>query len=438
MNTSNDSRAVATDSFEDSSRKSNEQMSEGGADDDKAFWHSDLDIRIGSYSTEEFHPLRVRALESTEAARHRLGLRSSNRGRRPGDRAHGPRVQRAFRLLPETESPSPPQRPIPPPPRLCNTDKATAAGTTMNWLSRLPQDCLCAYSDRSGAAESRSAWGFAVYFGGTTTNLELSNSGPLVGAEVYDAEVHGAMAALEAIITNLGNRNISKIYFLLDNAEAEQALRTGKTTSSYWRVRRFRRWAKGLITPVRVKWIPGHEGIPGNEMADQLAREALDQISNTEDIGILTIASAGRKARALAKDLCTDWWISACPRRYEDLELQMRRKKPPELALPRAIYARLIAARTGHGDFASYHRRWNHDTAPLFCACGREKSVAHLVQCRRALNRWREVSGRRRAPLLQTLLGAHGWQKFAEYVRGSGIYEEIVLGMARVMATENS
>ncbi|KAI0999243.1 hypothetical protein K3495_g8953 [Podosphaera aphanis] len=190
----------------------------------------------------------------------------------------------------------------------------------MNWLSRLPQDCLCAYGDGSGVAESRSAWGFAVYFGGTTTNLELSNSGPLAGAEVYDTEIHGAMAALEAIITNLGNRNISKIYILLDNVEAV-----------------FRRWAEGIITQVRVKWIPGHEGIPGNEMADQLAREALDQISNTKDIGILTIASAGSKARALAKDLCTDWWISACPRRYEDLELQMRRKKPPELALPTAL-----------------------------------------------------------------------------------------------------
>ncbi|KAI0999584.1 hypothetical protein K3495_g8615 [Podosphaera aphanis] len=316
-------------------------------------------------------------------------------------------------------------------PRLCSTDKATAAGTTTNWLSRLPQDCLCAYSDGSGAAESRSAWGFAVYSGGTTTNLELSNSGPLAGAEVYDAEVHGVMAALEAIITNLGNRNISKTYILLDTAEAVQALRAGKTTSSYWPGRTFRRWARVLTTPVRVKWILG------NEMADQLARKALDQISNTEDIGILAIASAGRKARALAKDLCTDWWISACLRRYEDLELQMRRKKPPELALPRAIYARLIAARTGHGDFASYHRRWNHDTAPLFCECSRENSVAHLVQCRRALNRWREVSGRRSAPLLHTLLGAHGWQKFGEYDRGSGIYVETVLGMAGVRAVVN-
>ncbi|KAI1000257.1 hypothetical protein K3495_g7940 [Podosphaera aphanis] len=103
---------------------------------------------------DEFHPLRLRALESTEAARHRLGPRSSNRGRRPGNKTHGSRVQRAFRLLPETESPPPPRRTIPPPPRLCRTDNVTAAGTTMNWLSRLPQDCLCAYSDGSGATES--------------------------------------------------------------------------------------------------------------------------------------------------------------------------------------------------------------------------------------------------------------------------------------------
>lgn len=387
---------------------------------------------------DEYHPLRLRALESTEAARRRIGLRSSNRGRRPADRTHASRIQRASRLLPETEAPPPLMRPTPPPPRLCKTDKTTAARTTKEWLSRLPQDCICAYSDGSGAAGSHSAWGFAVYFSGTTANFELSNSGSLTGAEVYDAEVHVAMAALEAIIMSLGNRHISNIYIMLDNAEAAQALLTWKTTLSHWRVRRFRRWAEGLVTPVRVKWIPGHEGIPGNEVADQLAREALNQIGNTVATGTLTIAAAGRKARAMVRELCSDWWTSACPRRYEDLELQMRRKKPPKLALPRAIYARLIAARTGHGDFVTYHRRWNHDTAPLHCECGREKSVGHLVQCRRALSRWRETSGRRRAPLLQTLLGAHGWQKFAEYVQGSGIYEETVFGMAGVRATEDS
>ncbi|KAI1000278.1 hypothetical protein K3495_g7919 [Podosphaera aphanis] len=157
-------------------------------------------------------------------------------------------------------------------------------------------------------------------------------SGPLAGAEVYDAEVHGAMAALEAIIANLSNRNISAIYVMLDNAEAVQALRTGKTPSSYWRVRRFRRAAEGSTAPVCVKWIPGHEGIPGNEAADQIAREALGQITDTEVSGPLSLASADRKARALAQNLCRDWWDSGRPKRYEDLNLEMCRKKPPEPA----------------------------------------------------------------------------------------------------------
>ncbi|KAI1002817.1 hypothetical protein K3495_g5386 [Podosphaera aphanis] len=82
----------------------------------------------------------------------------------------------------------------------------------MEWLSRLSPDCLCAYMDGSGAVESRSAWGFTVYFDGTAINLELSNSGSLTGAKVYDAEIHCAMAALEAITTNLRNHHISTIY----------------------------------------------------------------------------------------------------------------------------------------------------------------------------------------------------------------------------------
>lgn len=80
-----------------------------------------------------------------------------------------------------------------------------------------------------------------------------------------------------------------------------------------------------------------------------------------------------------------DWWDLACPQRYIDLELNMRRKKLLELALSRAVYSRLVAARIEHGDFTAYHRRWNHGTASIHCIRGREKSVGHLFQCRKVL-----------------------------------------------------
>ena len=45
----------------------------------------------------------------------------------------------------------------------------------------------------------------------------------------------------------------------------------------------------------------------------------------------------------------------------------MRRRKPPELGLSRHLIHGLIAARTGHGNFAAHHRRFHHEDATLEC-----------------------------------------------------------------------
>ena len=48
---------------------------------------------------------------------------------------------------------------------------------------------------------------------------------------------------------------------------------------------------------------------------------------------------------------------------------------PPELSLlPRPSLGRLLSARSGHGDFAAYHRRFKHNNADIYCTCGQEKS----------------------------------------------------------------
>ena len=44
--------------------------------------------------------------------------------------------------------------------------------------------------------------------------------------------------------------------------------------------------------------------------------------------------------------------------------------KTKELLLPRFILGKTLAARTGHGDFADYHERFNHEDASLHCRCG--------------------------------------------------------------------
>ncbi|XP_077661359.1 uncharacterized protein AFUA_7G08210 [Aspergillus fumigatus Af293] len=52
------------------------------------------------------------------------------------------------------------------------------------------------------------------------------------------------------------------------------------------------------------------------------------------------------------------------------------------LRLPRHLLGRILAARTGHGDFADYHERFNHEDAHLHCRCGARKSPVHFFFCR--------------------------------------------------------
>lgn len=114
----------------------------------------------------------------------------------------------------------------------------------------------------------------------------------------------------------------------------------------------------------------------------------------------------------------SEWWATACPARYQDLDLQMRRRKPPELALPRKLLHELIAARSGHGDFAAYHRRFHHEDANIYCVCGQEKSPPHFIRSHRYSTHMRKLrKGLTVADFTRQLLGPHGLGKFLEYAR---------------------
>ncbi|KAI0992989.1 hypothetical protein K3495_g15195 [Podosphaera aphanis] len=249
-------------------------------------------------------------------ARRRLGLRTSNRGRHAAAQIHGSRIQRASRLLPESEAPPPIHRPGPSLLRGPRLDKETVARETKEWLAGLPSNTLCVYSDGSHSPKSVSAWSYVVYSGGVSDHSELGGAGTLRGAETYDTEIHEAMAAREAAVTSGINANRSSIYFLLDKFEAAQALQSRITSSSAWRVQRFKHLTQQITTMVQIRWIPGHQGIPDNEAADRLAKEALQaDFLSMETLGLMTLASIRRETRTRMRQLSTDWWTTACPNR---------------------------------------------------------------------------------------------------------------------------
>ena len=63
-------------------------------------------------------------------------------------------------------------------------------------------------------------------------------------------------------------------------------------------------------------------------------------------------ASLNRFVRERTVELVTLWWQESTPKYYTNMDLKITLKRPPEPALLRWAYYKLIAARTGHADFA--------------------------------------------------------------------------------------
>ncbi|KAI0994371.1 hypothetical protein K3495_g13811 [Podosphaera aphanis] len=246
------------------------------------------------------------------------------------------------------------------------------------WVCSVSPTDICAYSDGSSIGHGRSSWGFVLQRGDVTFE---KGRGALHGGKLYDAEIVGATAALKAAI--LARRFWEKkIFVLLDNQAVVQALQIGKTTSCLQKTRICHHVARKVNAVVRL--VPGHSKITVNEEADEQARAALQELPAPQSTPeYITLAYLRRLMYQRRQDLIDERWSKVSPARYKELDLQMRRRRPPELHLSRRLLHGLLAARTGHGDFAAYYRRFHHEDANLKCDCGLENSPTHSFRCRK-------------------------------------------------------
>ena len=180
-----------------------------------------------------------------------------------------------------------------------------------------------------------------------------------------------------------------------------------------------------LSSKILILWISfSNTKIPGNEAVDAAARLALSTLPARHlQPGYITQAYLRRLMYQRQQQLIDDWWSTACPARYRDLDLQTRRRKPPELGLPRRLLHELIAARTGHGNFAAYHRQFHHEDATLECVCGLETTPTHFIRCRRHATQIRSFRKSMSVDLLTSqLLGHNCVEKFTEFARITGCF----------------
>lgn len=281
------------------------------------------------------------------------------------------RLQRTWALLPK--APRPELTPPIPPATFETPSKREAKEAFENWFLFLPQKDLTVFSDGS-KTEDGVGYGYSIWRGGKEV---AAGYGGLKSAEVFDAEAVGAIEGLQHALHFTTHR--VPIHSCLDNTAVVRGFLGKPSESSQKAFLDFQRLAKEH-GGVDIRWSPGHMGIEGNEAADAYAKLGCSSSPRDEPP---TLANVKATSKAQSRTDFQQWWNNEMPEAYQPLELKAALGCPKELALPRAILHHLLAARTGHGDFAEYHERFNHQDAGANCSCGRRKNPHHIFYCRK-------------------------------------------------------
>jgi hypothetical protein len=119
---------------------------------------------------------------------------------------------------------------------------------------------------------------------------------------------------------------------------------------------------------VEVKWAPGHQDIPGNDRADDLAKAGVE----LESVITGTRAAGLRKAKGKLIRTWTKEWKS----RPKSGRFAMADRMPPKLKATerfiktkREVFGRLVQCRTGHGFLGEYYNQFVPDEN-VDCPCG--------------------------------------------------------------------
>ncbi|KAM3454106.1 hypothetical protein NHJ6243_008968 [Beauveria neobassiana] len=134
------------------------------------------------------------------------------------------------------------------------------------WLAGRPAGYVV-FSDGSKTDTDTAGYGFAVFHHGQLLDW---GSGQLGRREVFDAEIHGALAGLKASMQH--NSRLEPTTVCMDNTSVIDCIGATAADSSQACFRVFQKIGDKHPYLISVKRSPGHTGIFGNELADQLAK----------------------------------------------------------------------------------------------------------------------------------------------------------------------
>ena len=228
--------------------------------------------------------------------------------------------------------------------------------------------------------------------------------------------MHPLTTHMESLYACLDNHAVATAIHQKTHGTSATTIRECKDLVQRWKTRpqRNKHLEPGTAA---VLWIPGHRKITGNEAADREAVRGAN-LPLSHHSKELSLAGAKKWARLTSKqDFLT--YCSTLPNHHrQQLDQSQTQPSPAELQFTRGSLARLLAARSGHGDFAQYHDRFNHRNAERKCHCRAYTSPTHFYYCR--LSSHQELlkgkNGQRLTvdAVLGTAEGAQAFQQWVE------------------------
>ena len=227
-------------------------------------------------------------------------------------------------------------------------------------------DLLLSYSPRVPVYTDGSAMGGAVGCGVYSPLFSLKARLPS-GASVFTAELYALYAAVRYV-----SRVEGSFVIFTDSLACISALRSLDAPAHYLISWLFEALAALPFGKLVVEWVPGHVGIPGNEVADSLAKSSLTLPSTT------TIALPSSDLRSsflhyFRSQWQSDW--SAAPPYLTSFKVSLGPSTPLTLSRPDQV----VISRLRLGVCTLTHGHYFTGSPPPFCnTCNTRLTLAHL------------------------------------------------------------
>lgn len=301
---------------------------------------------------------------------------------------------------------------------------------TATWSQSIVDDKLIIYSD--GSQSSQGSNGSGLF---TTNTLFSSQDAQAwnIGkeCEVFDAELYAIQQALQLALDRVRSQQQptpQEIWIFSDSQAALLRLQGQANSQTILQIIENTQaiMQESTHIHIHIHWVPGHQGIYGNEKADEAAKYGAEWCDPIPQAPFsYSFLKRELKMRAL-QEWNKEWYSLPMGKSYAQFQAKPD-WKPSSLRLPKGLWSTMQQLKLGHGYFKSYLVRlpdYDSDKCNR-CTQGQRQSPYHLLMQCSAYQKERKSTihtlPQRDQSLFYLFTSKPGQQVLLEYLRSTSI-----------------